>query len=265
VTPVLALMVEAVLMTMVAMMIRRRRMFISRYPELKRFYDLSFLGFLMAALAKLVFLFLDFRDHGIFLLPERWVPAVSYAGNLLFLLTVLLLLLGWFNLLKVLGTGYRLIPVVEFREEYEHLKPGLYLCRVPECYSMIPRLLRGRAGLIISRQHPEEIRKALRIEKTPVLWISKAREENTVFPTRLEFLLQTIVDFMRSTDSPKMILLDGVEYLILENGFVPIFKFLTALKDHAIIHNTVVIVPVEDESFEERMLHLMHREFERLD
>lgn len=80
----------------------------------------------------------------------------------------------------------------------------------------------------------------LQSRKQPVLWISKAGGENTVFPTRLEFLLQTIVDFMRSPDAPKMILLDGVEYLILENGFVPIFKFLTALRDYAIIHNTVL-------------------------
>ncbi len=69
---------------------------------------------------------------------------------------------------------------------------------------------------------------------------------------------------MRKKDTPKVISLEGLEFLIIENGFVPIFKFLTTLKDYAIIHSTVVIVPVKEESLDERTIQLMHREFERL-
>ncbi len=69
---------------------------------------------------------------------------------------------------------------------------------------------------------------------------------------------------MRKKDTPKVISLEGLEFLIIENGFVQIFKFLTTLKDYAIIHSTFVIVPVKEESLDERTIQLMHREFERL-
>ncbi len=174
----LPLMVEAALITLVIMALHRRKRFISRYPELRKFYDYSLLGFIAGASAKLVFLSLDFMDHHIISLSEGQVSVISNSGNLLFLMTVVFLFLGWAYLLKVLERGYELVPVVEFKgEEYEHLKPGLYLCHQTNCYPMVSKLLRGRAGLIISRRHPEEIRKILKIEKTPVLWLSKVREE----------------------------------------------------------------------------------------
>lgn len=73
-----------------------------------------------------------------------------------------------------------------------------------------------------------------------------------------------MVDFMRKTDDPKVIFLDGVGYLILENGFVPVFRFLTTLKDYTALYNTVVIVPLREDGLDEKTVNLMYREFERM-
>lgn len=110
------------------------------------------------------------------------------------------------------------------------------------------------------------VRERLGIEKTPpILWLTTIEDKNAVSPTRLEFLLQTLVNFMRKTEDPKVIFLDGgVEYLMLENGFASVFKFLTTLKDYASLHNTVIVVPLTEEGMDERNLKLLQREFERL-
>ncbi|WP_082431954.1 DUF835 domain-containing protein [Thermococcus thioreducens] len=121
-----------------------------------------------------------------------------------------------------------------------------------------------KGGAHSVEESPEIVRKNLKIEKTPILWLTKVRDRNAVSPTRLEFLLQTMVDFMRKTDDPKVIFLDGVGYLILENGFVPVFRFLTTLKDYTALYNTVVIVPLREDGLDEKTVNLMYREFERM-
>lgn len=263
---IIAVLAEAAFIGLFLITVGHRKRFISHYPELKRFYDYAMLSFFVGALGKSVFLLLDLRSNNLILMTPEQVGLVNSIGNLLALLAAVIFIAGWWSLLTVLMERYELIPVIEFagKEEQESLKPGLYLCNLPNCYPVIERLLRGRAGLIVSRHPPEVIREHLNIEKTPVLWLTTVRDRNAVSPTRLEFLLQTMVDFMRKTEDPKIIFLDGVEYLILENGFAPVFKFLTTLKDYTTIYNTVVIVPIDAKSLDEKTVNLMYREFERM-
>ncbi len=263
---VIGVLVEVAFIGLFLITVGRRKKFISHYPELKRFYDYVMVSFLVAAVGKFVFLFLDLNSNNLLPMSSGRVIRINSTGNLLVLLAAIIFIAGWWNLLTVLTERYELVPVVEFtgEENHEPLKPNLYLCNLPNCYPVIAKLLRGRAGLIVSRHPPEAIRERLNIKRTPVLWLTTVRDRNAVSPTRLEFLLQTMVNFMRKTKDPKVIFLDGVEYLILENGFVPVFKFLTTLKDHTTFYNTIVIVPLDVESLDEKSRHLLYGEFKRL-
>lgn len=263
---VIAILVELALLMVLIKGLRSRVRFISNYPELRRFYDYGLLGLSLVVLSKFVFMVLDLRDQGAIELTAQEIKRINSVGNSILLLAVAMLIFGWVRLLGVLIERYELIPVIEFEGEgtQEQLKPGLYLCTLQNCYPILRRLLTGRAGLIVSRSPPDVIRNTLKIEKTPVLWITRLRGEKTVEPTRLEYLLQTLVDFMKKTEYPKLIFIDGVEYLIIENGFAPVFKFLTTLKDYAMLHNTVIVVPVDEKSLDKRSLNLLRREFEGL-
>ena len=101
-------------------------------------------------------------------------------------------------------------------------------------------------------------------KEVPVLWLTKVEGENYVYPTRLPYLHQILVDFMREDDAPKVIMLDGFEYLVLENGFKPVFKFLTSLKDYALLNNTVILLPLFENAFDEREYALLSREFSQV-
>ncbi|MBO8175714.1 MAG: DUF835 domain-containing protein [Thermococcus sp.] len=124
--------------------------------------------------------------------------------------------------------------------------------------------MKGRAGVVISRIPPDVLRKKFKLEKTPILWLTKIEGKNTVHPHRLEFLLHTLVNFMKKNSDPKIIFFDGFEYLVLENGFIPVFRFLTALKDYAIMNNTIVVIPIREEIFDTRELSILKREFGEL-
>ncbi len=76
-------------------------------------------------------------------------------------------------------------------------------------------------------------------------WITKATEENAVSPTNLPKILDIALKFMRrASDEGKrpLIVVEGVEYLILENGFNTVAKFLSTLRDYAILHGASVVI-----------------------
>lgn len=76
-------------------------------------------------------------------------------------------------------------------------------------------------------------------------WITKATEENAVSPTNLPKILDISLKFMKhASDEGKrpLIVLEGVEYLILENDFNTVAKFLSTLRDYAILHGASVVI-----------------------
>lgn len=128
-------------------------------------------------------------------------------GHIFDIFAVTFFILGWARLLESLIKKYRLIPiVVEFKRRAKE-----------KCHSLFLELLKGRAGVIISRDFPDSIRKKLKLQKTPILWLTKVEGENNIHSRKLEYLMQTLVDFMKKEDMPKVILFDGFEYLVIEN------------------------------------------------
>ncbi len=237
--------------------IRLRAKFLLQYPTLKRFYDSMLLGFGTLALAKGIFtitlLFKGFLKSSYNLLVQIGM-ITSVTGGII-------LLFGWMLLLKGITSKYKFKPIIKSeREDTLKLSSGLYICP-DECFNLFSRLLVGRVGIVISRTPPNTLKELLNLSEEHIFWLTKINGKNTIHPHRLEYLLQSLVDFMRSTDLPKVILIEGVEYLTIENEFPSVFKFLTSLKDYAQIHNTIILVPVDTEFFSEKELSMLKREF----
>ncbi|WP_240922767.1 DUF835 domain-containing protein [Thermococcus sp. Bubb.Bath] len=137
------------------------------------------------------------------------------------------------------------------------IAPGLFLLETGR-EELICKLSKGRKSLIISRKR-EDYWCSLGCDAL-VLWLSKVDEDNTIHPRRLEYLNHVIVQFMHEKGE-KLVFLDGVEYLIIENGFDSVFKFLTSLKDYSLMNNTMVIVEVDEKVLGEKEEALLKREF----
>ncbi|AMQ18443.1 DUF835 domain-containing protein [Thermococcus peptonophilus] len=262
---VLAGIVLITLLTVTLLSLYYRHQFISHYPQFSRSYDLMLLGLFLAVLTKTLFLPLDLNNAGFIHLEQNEKNLVGTIGNFFLLIGLSLMIFGWISMISSITKKYELVPVVEIEGELEEMSPGVYIIPPSSGLTLLSKLITGRAPLIITRTMPENVRKILNLEEVPVLWLTTAEcGDGCVNPRRLEYLLHTLVTFMKRKETLKLIYLDGLEYLILENGFIPVYKFLSTLKDYALINNTVILVPVEKASLNEREWNLFRREFEFL-
>ncbi len=216
---------------------------------------------------KIFFLPLNLDRAGLIDIDARTAEILNSIANLLINIFGLLLVYAWIKLFVGLSQRYRLIPVVQPLpgEVVENLSPGLYLTEhsrrlCEECKS----LLQGRKATIITRQKPENLKPHLGFE-IPIIWLAKVNGQGVIHPRNLERLAHGLISFMRSEKGSKSIIIDGLEYLIIENGFESVFKFLTSLKDHALFTDTVIVIPVKPKALEERHYMLLLREFPMLD
>ncbi len=140
------------------------------------------------------------------------------------------------------------------------ITPGLFLLGVGR-EEFICRISKGRKSLIISRRQ-EKYWRSLGCD-APVIWLSKVNGNNIIHPRRLEYLNHIIVQLMHE-DGEKLVFLDGIEYLILENGFNSVFRFLTFLKDYGLMSNTMVIVEIDEKTLKKEERALLKREFKKM-
>lgn len=262
----MAIIVLVVMFALLFLSVKHRHRFREHYPRLARAYDWMIIAWLGFSLAKLSVLPVELWRAGLVSISSNTVTLFETLCNILCGIALIILMYGWSHLLREILVHYELVPVVELRGDggNERITPGLYIVTVKNAVPLLKRFLAGRAVAIISRTPPEFFRTTLGIEKTPVIWLTSVGGKDTVHPRRLEYLTHLLVQFMRKSEAEKVIYLDGVEYLMTENGFIPVFKFLAYLKDHAVMNNTIILVPIDPKSIGEREFRLLSREFETI-
>jgi len=118
-------------------------------------------------------------------------------------------------------------------------------------------------GLCFTINSPEEIRQKYLLQTSPIFWISK-HGNDSINPANLEIIAGTIYDFVKKSKDP-IILLDGIEYPIIMNGFTPVLKFLHDIREWVILHKAVFILPVSPAALDERELALIERIMDKVD
>jgi PAS domain S-box-containing protein len=114
-------------------------------------------------------------------------------------------------------------------------------------------------GFIVSRAHPERIKRKYNFVKTPMVWLTRSQVEHGVDPNDLSKLIFIIRNFTRRSEQ-SVVLLDGLEYLMTQNGFEAVLRFLRDLKDTVVLNNSRLIIPLHTDTLSERELGLLERE-----
>jgi GAF domain-containing protein/PAS domain-containing protein len=118
----------------------------------------------------------------------------------------------------------------------------------------------GVSGFVISREHPEKIKRKYKLVKTPVVWLSKIEIENAVDPEDLPKLNFIIGSFTRKKGE-SVILLDGLEYLITQTNFQRVLGYLQELKDVIAMSNSRLIMPLHKSTLPVKEYSFLEREF----
>jgi len=121
----------------------------------------------------------------------------------------------------------------------------------------------GKRGLVITRTHPSRVQQMYGLD-CPVMWIAKAAKPVggviSLEPTRLMKIHSTISDFIKANPGA-VVLLDGLEYLVTENGFGTVMKAIQLTNEEVAMSGSFLLVPIDPRAFETQQLGLLEREF----
>lgn len=122
----------------------------------------------------------------------------------------------------------------------------------------------GFRPLYITRQHPNHVVRAHKGKEIRVVWLSTTLGKDYVDPHNLNSLSNLVSNFVG--DAPKaVILLDGLEYLMINNEFSRILQFLEYLNEQVAVRRAILILSVDDRAFEPKQLALIERNAVSLD
>ncbi|MBU7014414.1 MAG: DUF835 domain-containing protein [Theionarchaea archaeon] len=129
--------------------------------------------------------------------------------------------------------------------------------------SLFHKLSEGRkgCGMVITRTFPDKMQKNEMPEDVDILWLSREESPYSIDPNSLAKLTHLIRDFIRDRECA-VVFLDGLEYLIMHNGFETTLRFLQALNDLIILNNATLIIPLDPSSLSVKQLSLLEKEME---
>jgi len=116
-------------------------------------------------------------------------------------------------------------------------------------------------GLCVTRQHPTILRKEWGLEKTPIIWLSNQLGKVYVNPSNIGILSDTIIRFVEKSEDG-VILIDGVEFLIVNNDFEKVLRMINHITEAVMENRSRMIMSVDPRTLEIRELALLERNME---
>lgn len=116
----------------------------------------------------------------------------------------------------------------------------------------------GHAPLYITRQHPNHVPKRIGDRDIRVVWLSTTLGHDYVDPHNLNILTNLITAFVTEQDA-SVVLLDGLEYLMLNNEYPRILKFLEFVNEAIVTRPAVLLISVDERAFDRREMALLER------
>ncbi|TLZ71490.1 MAG: DUF835 domain-containing protein [Methanobacteriota archaeon] len=120
-------------------------------------------------------------------------------------------------------------------------------------------------GLAMSTTFPDNLRKEFGFEGVDLYWLTDTDTgPKSIDPKRVDFeMMRTISNFIKRTKGGAL-LIEGLEYLVVENSFDHVLKFVKKVNDLASVHEVTLIIPVTAGSLGLDELTLLRKEFDRV-
>jgi len=127
-------------------------------------------------------------------------------------------------------------------------------------------LAQGVTGLILSTTFPEKLRKEYALPNAEIFWISDTTPAPKILdPRRLDFeIMRAFSNFVKANRGGA-VMLHGAEYLVVENSFDKVFKFLKKVNDLCGPYEITLLVPLTPNSLEPEQMGILMKEFDRIE
>ncbi|MGC8912733.1 MAG: tetratricopeptide repeat protein [Thermoplasmata archaeon] len=128
-------------------------------------------------------------------------------------------------------------------------------------FNLLRKELKDKNMLFLSRIPPQRIRSMMPGEKIKIYWLSGIEGEDSVSATNLVRIFSIIKNFTEEMKTGAVVI-DGLEYLIAQNGLDPVIKFVHMVEDFVISNNLMLILPLSPPAVDPSFLALLERELE---
>lgn len=135
--------------------------------------------------------------------------------------------------------------------------------RPDEAYRLLGKAADGgKGGLLITRANPKRVREKVSLDSVRILWLTdrEGSKEETIAPA-LERIVYEIEGFM-SKHPQAVVMLDGLEYLISNNSFDAVLKFVRRLVDTVSEGHYIFLISLGPATVKEQELKMLEREME---
>jgi len=145
---------------------------------------------------------------------------------------------------------------------------GAYLVREPKAdriFELFAELLQAKArGLCITRVHPDDLRARYRIREAGFIWLSKspgqkARDMAVAEPSALVDIASAISDFAADGGNAA-VLLEGLEYMISQNGFASMMRFLQKVNEKIVLNDSYLLISANPAAMKEQEYKVLAKE-----
>jgi len=113
-------------------------------------------------------------------------------------------------------------------------------------------------GMLVVREHPNRLRHSHDFEAEKLLWLTRRAGVDHIDPTELSLLNLKITKFVESMDKA-VVLIEGIEYLITQNDFESVLRFVNHMHDFVLTHDCAVILVMDERVLSTRELALLER------
>lgn len=122
-------------------------------------------------------------------------------------------------------------------------------------------------GLCISTTFPEKLRKEFDIGESDMFWLSDTVSDpsvKTIDPKRLDFeMMRAVSNFFK--EIPRgVLMIDGIEYLVVENGFDRVLRFVKKINDLASVSDATIFVPLTPSALGRDEFAMLRKEFDKV-
>jgi hypothetical protein len=114
-------------------------------------------------------------------------------------------------------------------------------------------------GLIITRTYPSKLSPSQTRDVVTKIWLSKSGEPDSVAPENITKLSHVISEFQSANDNA-VLLLDGLDYLISNNDFPRILKFIEYLHEKVILNSGILLIALNPHVLSSEYLELLENE-----
>jgi two-component system cell cycle response regulator len=145
---------------------------------------------------------------------------------------------------------------VELRPGYLYVFKARKPDRILRLYGDLVR--NGNNVLCVTRLHPDQLKEDFGIPQEKVLWLSNSVGTRNVNPQNVGILTDTLIRYFENGPN-SVVILDGLEYLVMQNDFGKVLRFVNYLYESVAVTKGTLVTTVDPRAFSTQELAFLEK------